>query len=353
MSVRGFSLVELLVATLICAALAGAAALVAGPARAAFAATPAAIDVGQRARTALDALVTPIKSAGGYGGAGPRSAPLSGVLPVIAPMGAPREPDGAFPSLWVIRALPAGARGVLAFDQAGPGGALTLDAAAGCSAWRAPCGFVGGATTAVADGLGRFDVFTIASVAPGAMQLRPDRPLTVAYPAGSMVVQVTADRFDLVPQADGSRTLSRLTAAGASQPLVDHVLDVAFEVWGTPAPPSVSWNAGKGRASYGPVPADPDGATLSCSAIVEDGTAVSLLAAWGDDRNLVRLSAADLEDGPWCPSGPPLGRYDLDLFRIARVDVLVVLEPPPVVLARPGRLAPARTVRTSIAVRNR
>lgn len=353
MSPRGFSLVELLVATLVCAALAGAAALVAVPARAAFAATPAAIDVEQRARTALEALAAPLRSAGAYGGAGPRAAPLAAALPVVTPFGTPRESDGAFPSIRVISVVPDGARGVLAVDQAGPGGALTLDPASGCPEWKAPCGFVAGATAVVADGLGRFEVFEVGAVAPGALQLRATRPLAMAYPAGSMVTEVSADRFELVAQPDGSRTLSKVTAAGASQPIVDRVLDMSFAVWGVAAAPSVTWADGRGSASYGPPPADPDGPALSCAAVVAEGEASSLFASWGDDGQLVPIDAADVGDGPFCAAGPPLGDYDIDLFRIARVEVALTLEPPPVVLRHPGHDVPPRVVRASIAVRNR
>ena len=59
----GFSLVELLVALTICALLSGAIAAVAPQARAAFDATPEALDLLQRERTVVDVLTRALRSA--------------------------------------------------------------------------------------------------------------------------------------------------------------------------------------------------------------------------------------------------------------------------------------------------
>jgi hypothetical protein len=79
---------------------------------------------------------------------------------------------------------------------------------------------------------------------------------------------------------------------------------------------------------------------------------------------LVRLSAADLTDGPWCPDAASPSRYDADLLRVREVRItlraeaaLPSLRGPAGLLftyagtARGTRVVPDRTIRLSIAPR--
>jgi hypothetical protein len=71
------------------------------------------------------------------------------------------------------------------------------------------------------------------------------------------------------------------TAVGADVPVVDHVAALAFEYYGV---------------------------------------------AGGDDPSLVKLSAAQLTDGPWLPDPAADDRWDADLLRIRRVVVTLRVE---------------------------
>ena len=87
----------------------------------------------------------------------------------------------------------------------------------------------------IADGAGRFDLFTVAATDRGLNSLSSSVPFAQPYPAGSRVVEVDAYTYRLDAQPDGSKTLVRETVAGAIQPVVDHV---AARV--VPAPPALS-----------------------------------------------------------------------------------------------------------------
>lgn len=274
---RGHSLIELLFALTICALVSAGFAAVVPPARAAFETTPALLDLQQRGRTAADVLAQAIRGAGGEAIASNELGPLGSVIPSVIPLDAS---NGRFTRLRVIAPLRDAAQGVLDRDQAG-GGVLFLNRAA-CPAVPAVCGFVPAAPAIVFDGSGRFDLFTVAAVDTTLGNLATDRWLASPYAAGSAVLEAEVYTLELQVQSDGSQSLVRVTAAGAVQPIVDHVGEMTFELWGF----------------------DPFHA-------------------------LVPMPAESLADGPWL-RGDPYGVYDEDLFRVRRVDVtLTLLAAPP------------------------
>ena len=269
----GFSLVELLVALAICAVVAAGIAAVVPPARAAFEVTPAVIDLQQRGRTAIDVIVQAIRAAGRDAEAAADLGPLSGIVPAVIPLGP--AADGKFTRLKVIAPRSNAGQSVLAHHQAGHSGPLAL-AFERCPAVTA-CGFTRDTTALIADGSGRFDVFTVASIDSTANTLLTNRSFTWPYAAGSVVVEVDVDTFQLEAQPDGSHTLVRLTAAGAHQPIVDRISALSFE----------------------PFIADISGA-------------------------LVPAPFAMLTDGPW-HQGNPGGGYDDDVFLVRRMDIGLTL----------------------------
>lgn len=217
----GFSVMELLVAMTITLSLAAALAQAVGPARAAFERVPAEADVQQRGRAATDLLAEAVRSAA--------EITLTD-----------RDASGGYRSMSVMVPLVHGAQGILALDQATPGGTLSLDAV-GCPDIKDVCGFTPGAVAGISDGIDS-EVFMVAAVHVGARRLTPDRAFARIYAAGSTVAEVDAATFRLAQQADGSRSLVRETAAGAIQPAVDFLgaltfsphsdrIDIAVTVW--------------------------------------------------------------------------------------------------------------------------
>lgn len=292
---HGFSLVELLIALAICALLSAAVAGVVTPSREAFDETPAAIDLQQRGRTAIETLSQYVRSAGRNVGASSELGVLSDIIPAVVLMNP--DPSGAFfTELVAIVPKLHAAQGALAFDQDGPAGSLTL-AAAGCPNVKEVCGFAPGTSAVVADGTGRFDIFVVGSTDAGLRRLTAIAPFSQPYPAGSVVVESDAHIFRLDEHADGSRSLVRQTAAGAVQPIVDGISEIAFE------------------------------------------------PAGGDD--MVPLAPTEFDDGPFWPGGPE-DSYDDDWFRVRRIDIRVVVAP----RETPSRRGAPRIFRASITLRN-
>ena len=291
----GSSLVEVLIALTICAVISASIAAVVPPARAAFERTPAELDLQQRGRTAIDVIVQAIRAAGSDMVVSEELGPLAGVVPAVIPFGL--DTSGTrFLRLKVIAPRRNAAQAILAQHQVGSSGDLVLSPTR-CPDVQVVCGFVKDATALITDGSGRFDVFTIASAQAATARLTLARPLRPPYVAGSVVVEVDIHTFQLDLQPDGSRTLVRVTAEGAVQPIVDRVSNLQFEPYA--------------------------------------------LDAGGEPTP---MSIAELTDGPWWSSGPD-GDYDDDVFRVKRLDIALSLQ-----AAHP--LTVQRTFRFAVVLRN-
>ena len=241
-------------------------------ARAAFEEAPATLDLQQRGRTAIDAMAASIRSAAATA-ASPELDAFGSVLPALIPLSPrPGSSPTEFEAMYVVTRVPNASQGLLARDQPGANGVLTLATGSGCPAIGEVCGFTPGAVAAIADGNGRFDVFTVASTNSALGEIAASVSFSSAYPAGSLVIEVDAHYFRLDDQGDGSRALVRETAGGATQPIVDHVAAMGIQLWHG-APP-------------------------------------------------ILLSAADLDDGPFFSVGPA-GSYDADLLAVQRIDLWI------------------------------
>ena len=224
---HGFSLIELLIALAIVTLLAGALAGVAEPARSVFDRVPAELDLQQRGRIAIDVIANELRSAGRSVPAMNELGSFADLLPTFA-LSDPNESGEAFSTLTVTTPAVNGAQGVLEADQAGTFATLTLGATM-CPNVMEVCGFAVGTTVIMTDGAGHDDLFEVAATGAGARTLTPDRALSQAYPAGSVVIAIAQHTFSLARQADGSFSLIRETAAGAIQPVVDGVASLAFQ----------------------------------------------------------------------------------------------------------------------------
>jgi prepilin-type N-terminal cleavage/methylation domain-containing protein len=266
MSARGFTLIELLVGMLLTLLIVAATLLLADSARTTLLVEPARIDVVRRTRESAEGLAGVLRAAGGAGvGEATRPGTLAALVPHVWPL-PPMEDAGAsrYGALWVLTTIDRTAARVAA-DQPGPGGSLTLDPAPPCPATPVVCGLAVNDVVMVIDARGRFDIFEVGAVWPSLMRITPAAPLSRAYRPGAWVVKVRADRYGLTGQPDGSQALTRITWAGARQPLVDGVTLFDITVAGEASPPVLVDGAGAiGFATYGlpPPPAmetDPDG----------------------------------------------------------------------------------------------
>lgn len=224
----GFTLIELLIAAGISLAIGGAIAALAPRARAAFERVPAEMEIQQRGLMALESIAATVRSAGKNVVAAQSLGVMADLFPAIALADAD-ESGTVHHLLTATVPIADPAQGVLAADQVSAASSMTM-AATGCPNFREVCGFTNGATALIVDAGGHVDVFVLASTNAAARQLTPNRPLSRAYAAGSVVVEVDQHTFRLDAQADGSYSLIRVTAAGAVQPIVDFLSSLAFSL---------------------------------------------------------------------------------------------------------------------------
>ena len=208
---EGFTLVELLVAMVIVLLIAGALVHTAPMAHDAFDRLPSVLEMQRRGNAAIDTLSQALRAA-------------DRITPALP------DDDGVYGQLTVVMPIANPAQGVLAVDQAGAFGSMSL-AAWPCPNVKEVCGFTNGATALVTDGAA-FDVFIVTSANAALRRLSPNHVLSRAYLAGSMLLEVEEHTFGLDQQADGTSALARVTAAGAVQPIVDGVRSLSFRVDG-------------------------------------------------------------------------------------------------------------------------
>ncbi len=338
---HGFSLIELLIASTIGMAVAAAVFAIAGPAQSAFDTELAAADMQQRVRVSADTLTRDLTMAGAGAYVGGRKGPLVHYFAPVLPFhqGNADDAPGTFrtDTISLISVPVTAAQTTLAADLLP--GALTLQLAAGpgCPPGIMLCGFAVGMTMLVYDETGNVDLFEIDTVDAAAGQLTlASRPLDSAattYPHGSNVVEARLHTYYLKANA-AAQTFQLMHADGSSnaaQPVVDHVVGLAFSYDGEPRAPTLN---ASGDASYGPAPpalgiqntAYPAGENCTFRVDEVSGLQVPRLPALAADSALVPLPSAQLVDGPWCPDETNANRWDADLLRIRRVGVTIRIE---------------------------
>ena len=362
---RGTSLVELLIGlALALVVVAGAVQTLQSVGDAAVA-IPDATDARQRVRAATDALASAVQDSGN----GPLVGPCRGGLSCLSPSLLPvrlggRSPDpfdrvvDAHLTAWGL--IPGGAQAVLSAPLAPEGTVLAFAPNAWCAEGDATCGFEPGHTVALLAPDTTWEWAEVVAVGAGALTIARRPPaVTTTYPVGSVVAAATVSTFALKPDPLGGQVLMAGDGGGgAEQPMVDHLDALAFTLWGEAAPPAVRAAPGGDppwTVTYGPVPRVswiPDGADATTAAggmavatpavklaclftVGADGVPVSTLRPHGDGHGIVPFSAAELTDGPWCPSAANPRRFDADLFRI-RLTVVTATTGPTHEALRPG-----------------
>jgi len=118
-------------------------------------------------------------------------------------------------------------------------------------------------------------------------------------------------------------------------PIADRIVGLSFDYYGDPQPPLMRKPLGDPTGpwtTYGPTPstaASPPYPPGENCVFFNDGspTPQPRLAALGAAGTaLVRLTPAQLTDGPWCPDQGALDRWDADLLRVRRIAVTVRVE---------------------------
>ena len=335
----GFSLVELLVATTVTVTVMAGVFAVVGPSQGIAETQPEFADIEQRLRVGVDTLRHDLLMAGAgvYSGAGGGS--LAGYFAPILPFrrGASAAYDdvaGVFRTnaVTIVYVPSTASQTTLRAPMFDPS-RVEINADSGCPLNDPPCGFDPGATAAVFDGTGAFDLFDVTGVdASGALALQPMQRggLAAPYAAGSRIAAVVRHTYFLDA---GNRQLLRYDGLASASVVLENVVELVFEYFGDPDPPAFL-DAGRDQSvTYGPPPPAPEAVQGSwppgenCTWQIAGGGQVPRLASLAAaGSGLVTLTAAQLTDGPWCPDAASQNRYDADLLRIRSVRVGIRLQ---------------------------
>jgi prepilin-type N-terminal cleavage/methylation domain-containing protein len=333
----GFSLVEVLVAMTVMLAVTAGVFTVMNPSQGTFAAQPEVSDMQQRLRVGADALYKDLVMAGN----GAYQGPLSGsLLYMFAPVMPFRigtlndDPPGTFKTdtITLMYVPPTVAQTTLATH--GPSlksAEIGVNDEPGCPPDKADalCGFEIGMTVLMYDDSGNFDVFTITNVQDQALHVQHfnDNLTYLNYdPNSTKIVQANFFEYYLkTDDANGVYQLMFYDGSGKPDvPVVDNVVGLTFDYYGDPQPPIVKGGSGTTASpwqmTYGPTP---KGNADNCIITFAGGPVPSpRLADLGPANSpLIKLTAAQLTDGPWCPSDTNVNRYDADLLRIRKIGV--------------------------------
>jgi len=337
----GFTLVELVIAALVVALVMSAVLASASLAQATYRVHAEAADMDQRTRVLVHALQHDLTLAG----AGLDQGPLAGALtqsfaPILPRAIGTDGPEAATASAITVRYVPAGSpQTTILDDLAGGATAVRVATDGACPAADAVCGFSAGMQVAVFDGSGAYDLLVIADVQGGALRFRaPTEGSILPLAAGSAITAVVSRSYYL---NESEARVYRYDGFQSRVPLVDNIVQLAFEYRGEPVPPIARRNASDPIGpwtTYGPRPPPVGvpspmldyGAGESCTFVVRDGQHAPRLDSWLGSLpagSLVPIGIDRLGDGPWCPGRttragvPAAGRFDADGLRIRSVRV--------------------------------
>jgi Tfp pilus assembly protein PilW len=329
---NGFSLVEMVVAVGIMLAVTIGIFTVVRPARGVFQSQPERADMQQRLRVVADALYKDLVSAGagGYDGldGGALEHFFAPVLPMRRGLLSPDAPDTFKRDTISLLSVPTtGAQTRTSEAMTGPSSDLVVLAQPGCPPIDPLCGFAVGMNAVIYDDTGAYDTFTAAAIDSATLAIvHSPATLSQAYGVGARVAQVASVTYWLNASTG---QLMRYDGFRSDASAAENVVSLTFEYYGEALPPALK-NAGTNESvTYGPSPPRLDRtagifwpAGESCTIQVVGEEQVPRLAVVGGGGTApVKLDAAMLTDGPWCPDPANANRWDADLLRIRRISV--------------------------------
>ena len=211
-AVRGFSIVELLIAMAVMTTCMAAMLSLVGMAQSIARLQPEAADQQQRARSARQAIADALARAGAGLDRGALAGPLGSHFPPVT-----RSPEGGL-TVWSVTA--AASQATLA--QPLGAGATTADVGAGsaCPAGQSACAFSADTSAIVFDATGCHEVVRIDDVLPSVLVLRPSTR-ACAFAAGTAIAAGEVRTFFVDPAT--KQLMRRDIATGSVQPVVDGV----------------------------------------------------------------------------------------------------------------------------------
>ena len=336
-SEAGFSLMEVLVATAIMLTVTGGIFTAMNPSGQMFQAQPEVVDIQQRIRIGVDTLTRDLVMAGAGAYSGSQAGSLAGFFAPIQPsrQGQIAQYDdgpGAYKTDAITLFYVPSTSSQTTISQGMPNvsAELKVAAEAGCPNGANLCGFMQGMQVLIYDDTGAYDTMTITQVQDAAAHLQHNQQgdLSKSYDVGAKVVQFQEHIY----YYDGvNRKLMHYDGYQTATPVLDEVVGLNFEYYGDPQPPAMLDGNGliniTNDVTYGPKPKGPPktdgtGDTCTIQSVGDPATRQPRLAVLGAaGTGLVKLTQAQLTDGPWCPDAMNANRFDADLFRIRKIRV--------------------------------
>lgn len=383
---EGYSLLELTISIGLMLLVTASVFSLMNPAQGSFAVEPELADMQQRLRVAQDTLYHDLVMAGAGSYAGRNAGSLAYFFATILPFRQGLlngDAPGTFKSgtITLIHVPTTASQTTTSQVMPAQSAELTVNADAGCPVNDASCGFSAGMTVLIYDDSGSYELFTVTDADGPALHLRHnlnDHPKL--YDAGTKIVQVVSHTYYLKSDT-ATDTYQLMRYDGGSNfdlAVADHVVGLTFDYYGDPQPPRlekpVTDPAGP-WTTYGPKPPEPGvtsttyppGENCAFEFDVANFRHVQRLGVIGTGGNtLVRLTEAQLTDGPWCPDATNPNRWDADLIRIRKVAVTLRVQsavaglrgPAGLLFAHGGtarggqRYAPDQEIRFQVSPRN-
>jgi len=342
----GFTIIEMLVATMVMMAVTGAIFTLLNPAQGINQTQPEVSDMQQRMRVGVDTLTKDLIMAGAGTYMGSSAGALYNYFAPIMPYRtgdqSPDPPNLFYRSdtlsLMYVPPTPA-QTGVVQDLGNGNSQELVVKPQYNCGLDKHDqlCGFQDGMRVLIYDVDGSWDSTTLTNVQDEALHLQHSGKLSGAYDSGSAVItEVAAHTYYLKTDINtNTYQLMHYDGYKTDLPVVDNVVKLNFAYFGDPQPPmlipgkSLCDASAKGPfTTYGPKPpciglapkaTYPTGE--NCAFTVAGGVQVPRLPTLAATTGEVELTQAMLTDGPWCPDPTFDNRYDADLLRIRRVGV--------------------------------
>jgi hypothetical protein len=361
--VGGFTIIEMLVATMVMVAVTGAVFTLLNPAQGINQAQPEVSDLQQRMRVGVDTLTKDLIMAGAGSYMGSSSGALYNYFAPIMPYrdgDLNPDPPNLFyrnDTLSLMYVPPSPAQtGVVQNLGNGNSQELVVQPQLNCGVDKHDqlCGFKDGMRALIYDVDGSWDTMTLTTIQDEALHLQHSGKLSSAYDSGSAVITEVATHTYYLKTDINTNTFQLMHYDGIQTdlPVVDNVVKLNFSYFGDPQPPMLIpgkslCDAGvKGPfTTYGPRPPciglAPKGTYPTgenCAFTVAGGVQVPRMPALAATTGEVELTPAMLTDGPWCPDPTFDNRYDADLLRIRRVVVTLRVQAAVAALRGPAGL---------------
>jgi type II secretory pathway pseudopilin PulG len=349
----GFTLIEMLVATMIMITVTGAIFTLMNPAQGTYQAQPELSDMQQRLRIGADTLTKDIIMAGAGSYMGSNAGALYNYFAPIMPYRAgelnPDSAAGVFyrsDTITLMYVPPTPAQTTVIKNEGGNNSQeLVVEAQKNCGTdqHNQLCGFHNNQHVLVYDVDGAWDTTILTNIQDEALHLQHSDKLSSAYDSGLAQLTEVATHTYYLKNDSTTNTYQLMHYDGGAdatgdQPIVDNVVKLGFQYFGDPKPPmlipgkSLCDVSVKGPfTTYGPKPpclakAGTGGypAGENCAFKVVNGAQVPRMDTLTGNSGQVELTQAMLTDGPWCPGDDAANypnRFDADLLRIRRVKV--------------------------------